>query len=33
VSGTSALSTQSERPSAYVKRVGYVIQQHTSMSS
>lgn len=25
VSGTSALSTQSERPSAYVKRVGYVI--------
>ena len=24
VSGTSALSTQSERPSAYVKRVGYV---------
>lgn len=25
VSGTSALSTQSERPSAYVKRVGYVL--------
>ena len=24
VSGTSALSTQSERPSAYVKRSGYV---------
>jgi hypothetical protein len=28
VSGTSALSTQSERPSAYVKRVGYVTTTH-----